>query len=84
LKATPQTHPDYKVIQATIDKMKQVADSVNKSTAQQENLAKLYELKELLVGFPEVSFNSSYSRFDSLSLSLTLNGHLRLSVSFWF
>jgi hypothetical protein len=53
LKSTPKTHPDYIVIEATIEKVRHVADSVNKSTALQENITKLFELKELLVGFPE-------------------------------
>jgi cell division control protein 24 len=54
LKSTPKTHPDYPVIEATIEKVRHVTDSVNKSTAFQENITKLFELKELLVGFPEV------------------------------
>lgn len=51
LRNTPKTHPDYPEIEATIDKVKHVADSINKSTALQENFNKMLEVTDRLTGF---------------------------------
>jgi hypothetical protein len=67
LRNTPKTHPDYPEIEATIDKVKHVADSINKSTALQENFNKMLEVSERLTGFDVMSTDRWYVKEQTLT-----------------
>lgn len=51
LKNTPADHADHPNIQKALGKMKEVADHINKSVQQQENLRRLMEASNKGAGF---------------------------------
>src|SRR5690606_15343253 len=51
LKCTPQDHPDYWALEATLVKLEEVAHSVNQSKAQSEQQRRLLEIQSRLDGY---------------------------------